>query len=83
MHDPPLQPLPPTPDYSLGIPASPLETTQRDGAVRTRRKYGRCYVLPPESDARSPLDVEGVDLNLTTHEIVHPVREGRERHGIG
>ena len=83
MHDPPLQPLPPTPDYSLGIPAFPLETRQQDGAVRTRRKDGRCYVLQPEADARSPMDADGVDLNLTTHEIVHRVREGRERHGIG
>ncbi|MCY4529274.1 MAG: hypothetical protein OXD46_09650 [Chloroflexi bacterium] len=29
----------------------------------------------------SPLDVEGVDLGVTTGEIVNMIRESRERHG--
>ena len=29
----------------------------------------------------SPLDVEGVDLGVTTDEIVNMIREGRERYG--
>ena len=59
--------------------AALLDVAQRDGAVRIRRRDGRAYVLQPEPDARSPLDVEGVDLDLTTDEIVNLVREGRER----
>ena len=30
---------------------------------------------------RSPLDVEGIDLGVTTEEIVGFVREGRSRYG--
>ena len=61
--------------------ASLLEIAQRDGAVRIRRRDGRCYVVQAEPAAGSPLDVEGVDLDVTTDEIVNLIREGRERHG--
>ncbi len=40
--------------------------------LRTGRK--------PQKKA-SPLDVEGVDLGVTTDEIVNMIREGRERYG--
>ena len=61
--------------------ASLLETAQRDGAVRIRRKDGRSFVLQPETSAISPLDVEGVDLGVESAEIVEIIREGRERFG--
>ena len=61
--------------------ASVLETAQRDGAVRIRRRNGQTFVLQPESARTSPLDVEGVDLDVTTDEIVTMIREGRERFG--
>lgn len=61
--------------------ASVLETAQKDGAVRIRRKDGRSFVVQPESSGASPLDVEGVDLGVTTDEIVNMVREGRGRYG--
>ena len=61
--------------------ASLLETAQKDGAVRIRRKDGRSFVVQPESSGASPLDVEGVDLGVTTNEIVNMIREGRERYG--
>ena len=59
--------------------ASILEEARKDGAVRIRRKDGQTFVLQPESSETSPLDVEGVDLGLTTEEIVAIIREGRER----
>ena len=61
--------------------ASLLETAQRDGAVRIRRRNGRSFILRPEPSVGSPLDVEGVDLGVTTEDIVALVREGRERYG--
>lgn len=61
--------------------ASLLETAQQDGAVRIRRKDGSSFVVQPESSGASPLDVEGVDLGVTTDEIVSMIREGRERYG--
>ena len=60
--------------------ASVLDAAQRDGAVRIRRRDGRTFVLQPEASDRSPLDVEGVDLGITTGEIVSLVREGRSRY---
>lgn len=59
--------------------ASILEVARRDGSVRIRRKDGQLFVLQPIPSKDSPLDVEGVDLGLTTQEIVDIIREGRER----
>ena len=61
--------------------ASVLEVAQRDGAVGIRRRDGGFFVLRPEASDSSPLDVEGVDLGVTTDEIVAMIREGRERYG--
>ena len=59
--------------------ASLLEQARRDGAVRIRRQDGQSFVLTPEEATGSPLDVEGLDLDLTTDEIVAFVREGRRQ----
>ena len=48
-------------------------------AVRIRRRDGRSFVLQPEPADGSPLDVAGVDLGVTTEEIITIIREGRER----
>ncbi len=61
--------------------ASVLDIAQQDGAVVIRRRGGQLFVLRPDTPRRSSLDVEGVDLGVTTAEIVATVREGRERHG--
>lgn len=59
--------------------ASLLEQALRDGEVRIRRKDGRMFVLRPEVTYDSPLsNLGGVDLGLTTEEIVRFVRESRE-----
>lgn len=48
-----------------------------------RRKAGqadsRSASTMNSTDAASPLDVKGVDLDVTTLEIVALIREGRER----
>ena len=59
--------------------ASLLDTAENDGAVLIRRRNGQRFVLRPEDSMVSPLDVEGVDLDVTTREIVDLIREGRER----
>ena len=61
--------------------ASLLEVAQRDGAVRIRRRAGRSFLLQPEPAGGSPLDAAGVDLGVTTDEIVTTIREGRGRYG--
>ena len=45
---------------------------------KDRRGLRRYCKLPKKA---SPLDVEGVDLGVTTDEIVSMIREGRGRYG--
>ena len=58
--------------------ASLLEQAKREGAVGIRRRDGTIFVIRPEPGAGSPLDVEGVDLGVTTEEIVGFIRESRQ-----
>ena len=57
--------------------SSLLEEAVRDGEVRIKRQDGQSFVIRPEPKTGSPLDVEGVDLDLTAEEIVRFVQEGR------
>lgn len=61
--------------------AALLDAAQQDGAVMIRRRSGQAFVVQPDSPRTSALDVEGVDLDVSTEEIVATVREGRERYG--
>jgi antitoxin (DNA-binding transcriptional repressor) of toxin-antitoxin stability system len=45
--------------------------------IRIRRRDGSEFVLRPVRASRSPLDVPGVDTDLTADEIVAAVRESR------
>jgi hypothetical protein len=59
--------------------ASLLDKAAQEGEVKIRRKDGQIFVVKPESKSGSPLDVEGIDLGLTSAEIVAFVRESRIR----
>ncbi len=56
-----------------------LDEATAEGEVRIRRRDGRVFLVTPAPKRGSPFDVEGMDLGLTTEEIVKFVREGRER----
>lgn len=56
-----------------------LEQARQEGEVRIQREDGQTFVLKPESDGRSPLDVEGIDLGVSADEIVGFVHEGRKQ----
>ncbi len=58
--------------------ASLLEKAVRDGEVRVRRKDGQIFIILPEETSGSPLDIEGVDLDLTKEEIIEFIHEGRK-----
>ena len=58
--------------------ASLLEKAIRDGEVRVKRKDGQIFVIVPEAPAGSPLDIVGIDLDLTKEEIVEFIHEGRK-----
>ena len=59
--------------------AALLERARRDGAVRVKRRDGQVFVIQPERIHRSPLDVEGIDTDISEEEIVNTVREMRRR----
>ncbi len=59
--------------------SSVLDQAQKEGEVRVIRKNGQVFVIRPEKQSKSPLDVPGVKTDLTADEIVRIVREGRER----
>ncbi len=54
-----------------------LEEAHREGAVGVRRKDGRMFVIRPELSNESPLDIKGMNLGVTTDEIVRFIRESR------
>lgn len=57
--------------------ATLLEQAIRDGEVRVKRQDGRIFVIRPVPRSKSPLDVEGVDMDLVAEEIVAFIHEGR------
>lgn len=57
--------------------AALLEQAVRDGEVRIKRQDGQTFIIRPEPRKGSPLDVEGIDLDLTADEIVDFIHEGR------
>jgi len=56
-----------------------LEQARQQGEVRIQREDGQTFVLKPENATRSALDVKGIDLDISTSEIVEFVREGRKQ----
>ena len=58
--------------------ASLLDQAAKEGEVRIKRKDGRVFVIRLLPKAESPLDVEGIDLGITTREILEFIEEGRK-----
>ncbi len=59
--------------------AALLDRASTEGEVRIKRKDGEQFVVRPALKGKSPLEVKGVDADLTAAEIVDLVRESRER----
>ena len=57
--------------------ASLLEQAARNGEVRIKRRDGQVFVIRPQKRQGSPLDIEGVQLNLTRDEILESIAESR------
>ena len=45
-----------------------LEQAENEGEVRIKRKDGRIYTIRPYTQTASPLDVDGVDIDVDTVE---------------
>ena len=59
--------------------ASVLDKAKDDGEVYINRKDGTSFVIKPIKKDSSPLDVEGIDISITSDEIVEVLREVRSR----
>jgi PHD/YefM family antitoxin component YafN of YafNO toxin-antitoxin module len=57
--------------------ATLLEQAARYGEVRIKRRDGQVFVIKPQKRKGSPLDVDGIDLNLSRSEILQSIKEGR------
>ena len=58
--------------------ASLLDRAVKEGEVKIKRRDGQTFVIKPEPRQGSPLDIEGIELNVTTSEIVQFIQEGRK-----
>ena len=56
-----------------------LDEAKDGGEVRIKRRDGAEYAVQRVDRTGSPLDVPGVDTDLTREEIVAAIRESRER----
>jgi len=59
--------------------ATLLDEAKQGGEIRIKRRDGSVFSLRPVRSERSPLDVPGIDTDITAQEIVAAIREGRER----
>lgn len=59
--------------------ASVLEKARAEGKVLIKSRDGSVFKVQPVSKNKSPLNVKGIDLDLSATEIVDIVREVRER----
>ena len=57
--------------------ASLLDRARREGAVRIRRRDGQKFILQPDKQSRSPLDVPGLGLNIKRDEVIEIIRSSR------
>ena len=56
-----------------------LDEARAGGEIRIKRRDGSEFSLRPVPSTGSPLDVPGVDTDVTIEDIMGAIREGRER----
>lgn len=61
--------------------ASLLDQAARDGEVRIKRKDGQVFVVKLQPSTKSPLEVEGINLDISSQEILGFIAEGRKSFG--
>lgn len=62
---------------------SVLDKVVEEGEVQIWREDGRLFVIRSMPIPQSPLDVAGLDLGLTTAEILEAIQEGRQGLSFG
>jgi len=59
--------------------ASILNEAKKEGVVCIKKRDGEVFYIKPATSKLSPFDFKGVDLGISSSEIVEIIREGRER----
>ena len=59
--------------------ASVLNKANDDGEVMIQKKDGSSYIIKPFKRNISPLNVKGVNINISLAEIKDIIKESRER----
>lgn len=59
--------------------ASVLELAKAEGIICITKRDGESFYITPVVPKKSPLDIKGVDLGLSSSDIVSIVNSGRER----
>ncbi|MBU0701432.1 type II toxin-antitoxin system Phd/YefM family antitoxin [bacterium] len=54
-----------------------LEEVIKEGEARIKSKDGQIFVIRPGQKIDSALDVEGINLGISTNEIIQFIHEGR------
>ena len=57
-----------------------FDQARKEGRVQISGPDGQPFMLTLVNSEKSPLDIPGIDLNLTSEEIVDYVRASRERY---
>jgi hypothetical protein len=56
-----------------------LDEARDGGEIRIKRRNGSEFSIRPVASTGSPLDVRGVDTDVSIDDIMGAIREGRER----
>jgi prevent-host-death family protein len=59
--------------------ASLLDRARKEGSVRITRRDGQKFIIQPETQKKSPLDVAGINTILDRNEIVEIIRTSRRK----
>ena len=59
--------------------AAILNEAKKDGVICVKKRDGEAFYIRPAAPQKSPLDVEGVNLGISSSEMIDVIRESRER----
>lgn len=58
--------------------SSLLDQAAREGEVRIRRKDGKTFVIRVQPKEKSPFEVKGMNLGISTQDILDFIDDGRK-----
>ena len=59
--------------------AAVLDKAKKEGKVLIKKRDGSSFILSPLPLAESPLNVRGINIDLTSQEIIDVLKEVRKR----